>query len=608
MAIRQLRLKNVRAFSDTGILSTGDVVAIVGQNDAGKSAILHGLQYFFEPPKKGGAPLQDIHGSSPNTEMAVEVAFDPRRLRSTNVKIDAKNIVELSEENLLDAEGLLRLRRRLDDKSTRPLEMKIFDFDDPELFGIAILKKQDELISLLEKAGLQATPAGKETNAEKRKSLRNCCSTSKKEDWIELSDKEKAIQEILPQFRFFTDDARFGVGETPVQNQFKGVIDRALKGLSIAEDVKAQADKTLQEEFNKVFEHLSLLTSAVKGINAQTNLDWKKAVSGIGLSWMDEFGVSVPYELRGAGIRRLFMVSYFEYEAAEGLLEANGPKYIFCIEEPEIHLHPGAQRVLIEAIQQLSEIGHMCIFTTHSPVFASMVPSDSLILVSRKGVSASADQFPNIDLSDVAAELGVEAPDRLIGKNYVVLVEGKSDAEFFQEALRILYDNNHTSLNPSSVCFLQCGGIGNLRYIVTTKKMDEVGLKWAVIVDSDRSQSGESTCNKLEMCKSSALPTCKSFNILERTSLENYFDRNSIREVTGFDIEVPHFGQLKDKDGKEVGDKDKKVIKNSAKSICSKMGCTGLVECSTPNGTQNPTESELVKIFENIRISFELSS
>jgi len=607
--IKEIQIANLRAIKDSGVLRLGPVSPVVGQNDVGKSAILYALKWFFEPPKKGGLSPDEIHGHDANAKVTVELAFDPSRLPTQELLVDAKNPTTLEQDNLLDEERLLRLRYTLSTTSHGPLEARISDLDDPDLFGLA-LQKQNQLLELLKARGLPAVAAGKETNVEKRNALRKQAISSGcgwKQDWIDVSDKENAFRSVLPQWRFFTDEARYGVGETPVQSQFKGVVDRAIRELQIADDMDQQIHIALQREFDKVYNHLTHLTDTVDGVSASADVNWKKAVDRISLKWIDSFGVDVPYEMRGSGVRRLFMVAYFQYEATEGLLDGTGPRYVFAIEEPEVHLHPGAQRILLEAFQDLAEAGHQIIFTTHSPVFAAMADVNTLSLVTRTGTEAKVFQTPNLKLDVVAEELGVQASDRLIGRNYVILVEGRGDAEFYEEALSQLAKAELTTLNPDDVLFLQCGGINNLEYVATRECMDKAGLCWAVIADSDRAKAGDAPKKTANDLANNPPQSCKQVCILERTSLENYLHPSAITEITGIKAIVPPYGSIIDLDTNTPLNKwVLKRIKDKLKSIATVMGLASLITCSLPPGKTAPEDCEFVQIFEKIRASFGL--
>lgn len=608
MALCDVRIVNYRAFEDTGRIRVPTMLALVGQNDAGKSALLHALDYFFDSRRKA-LPLTDVHLMELGREVRIELGFDPELLPSSDLVIDAKNPVDPRSENLLDADGLLRLQFRMKGGSKGAMEIFIHDIDDPELFGLALNAKEKDLLELLAIRGLSAVPSGKETNAEKREALRAQAltkGTGYRDDWVPLGDREKALMDLLPRFRFFTDEARYGMAETPVQSAFKDVVDGVMSSNPLAEQVEASANSTLQDEFDKVFGFLSRLTSQIQGIQAVADVDWKKAISGINVTWLDSFGADVPYAMRGAGIRRLFMVAYFQYQAVEGLHDPSGPKYIFAIEEPEVHLHPGAQRELMEALDELSELGHTVIFTTHSPVFASLVAGDALALVRRTAAAAEMTQHPALDLVQVAKELGVEAPDRLIGKNYVILVEGMSDVAFLEEALKCLHADGKTKLDPEKVFFIPCGGGGTLRFVASTEAMNRhANLQWAVIADSDRALAGGPLADgKLEAMQSTPPKSCSCFHILQRSGLENYYDPAAVQATTGMRVDIPEYGPPTYSDtGKLVPGKRLKTP-DVARDICAAMGSTGLLQCSMTSETPYAADSEWVGIFEDIRVCF----
>jgi len=602
--IATIRVQNFRAFADSGELEFGQLTAIVGRNDAGKSGLIHALDVFFNPPKKGGLDLNDIHKKDTNEKAVIEIAFHPDKLRQPLIQLDAKNRIHVVDDRVVDSAGLLRVRATFSTKGKESFELLIQDTDDDDLFPLC-LKGHDELLALLDARGLPAVRAGKETNEEKRVALRQHAEakgTAMREAWVEAGSAEKAVREALPEFIFFSDSPKLAIGETPVQNQFKGVVERALAAHEGAQALEDAIRGTVQGEFDKLYDKLTRLTDTVTGLRAEPKVSWKKAVDGISLWWSDATGIDLPYERRGAGVRRLFMVAYFQYEAAASLHEVDGPRYVFAIEEPEVHLHPGAQRDLEEALHDLGDLNHSVVFSTHSPVFASSTSAEHLVLVRRAGVSATAEQPPAVAPEDVAHELGVEASDRLVGKNHVVLVEGPGDVEFYTAVLQELHSGNHTQLDPADILFLQCGGNGNLRFVVTTNCIDDAGLKWCVLVDSDRASAGGPPGPETQRIQSSCPKTCLAFRHLERTAIENYLDSGAIKAVTGVECRVPAHGRLTDSSGAPLAKADYKKVKSSVGAIAHHMGAPTLLQCSTGKSGK----SEWLEIFEGIRSCFGL--
>jgi len=604
MPIAEIRVKNFRAFSDSGIVTFDGVTAIAGRNDVGKSGLIHALGVFFDPPKKGGLDISDLHAMNPNAVAEIEVAFRPAELATQEVQIDAKNKIHLTDDRLVDSRGLLRLRMSVSAKAITAFEILIQDIDDDAFFPLGI-KDHDELLTLLTASGLPAAKAGKETNQQKRSSLRQYAEAAGKglrEGWADAVGVEKKLRELLPQLVLFSDTANYGIGETPVQNQFKGIVDKALSAHPNAKDIESSIQATVQAEFDKVFERLKRLTDTVTTLEANTKISWKKAVDGVGLSWGDPAGINIPWEKRGAGVRRLFMVAYFQYEAAASMHLQSGPKYIFAVEEPEVHLHPGAQRDLEVAFHELVDFGHDVIFTTHSPVFASSAALRNVVLVVRPDSRAEARQIPRVDPAQIAEELGVEASDRLVGKNYIVLVEGPRDVEFYENVLSNLHAAGATDLDPAAVLFLQCGGINNLRFTVTTRCMDSAGLKWGVLADSDRAALGGPMGKDAAELQRTCPVTCSAVRFLDRSCIENYLDPAAVKAVTGIDCAIPRCGKLTDLGGVPLGARSLKAIKDAGAMVVQRMGAAGIIAHSLDaNGT-----SEFVSVFNGFRQAFGL--
>jgi putative ATP-dependent endonuclease of OLD family len=601
MPLREMRATGFRPFVDSGLIRIAPCSAVVGRNDAGKSGLLAGLKIFFVPPKKG-LPLSDIHLCDPDASATIEVAFDPNALSSRSIQHGKKDQLDILTDGLVDKKGFLRLRMTVSTKRVEAFEICIHDFADTIVAPLS-LKSDDQLSELLKAFQVQ-TPADA-TILEKRAALRKDLGNRglpRDDNWFDATEIESSLRSILPEFIYFTDTSDYSISQTEVQNQFRTIVERAIGGQPSAQTIEQEMLKLVQVEFDKVFQRLSRLTDAVTDLTALPKVSWKKAIEGVELRWKDESGFEAPYDRRGAGIRRLFMVAYFQYEAAAALDDPKGTKYVFAIEEPEVHLHPGAQRELLLALKALSKRGHTVLFTTHSPVFAASTPLEGITLVHRGGSSSETVQVPNLDLSRVAEELGVEAPDRLVGRNHVVLVEGPRDVEFYTVVLEELHKAGQTKLDPSKVLFLQCGGAQTMKFAVTSRSMDKAGLKWAVLGDSDRQGPGGAENDAIKDLRSSKPATCLAVEVLERTAIENYLDPAAIKTVTNVDCLVPAYGPVTDPQKRPLKGRDRDSVKHGSAKIAKQMGAAGLLKfAANKNG-----RSEWKDLFERLRVALGL--
>jgi predicted ATPase len=126
----------------------------------------------------------------------------------------------------------------------------------------------------------------------------------------------------------------------------------------------------------------------------------------------------IPVRLHdmGSGIEQLLMVAV--------VLNTTGDDCPLFLEEPESHLHPGAQRFLVEKLLA----GNRQVFiSTHSPSFLNLPFPHSLYHLTNKGGRTSVRRVQKDDLTDsVQHDLGLRNSDILLS-NGIIFVEGESD-------------------------------------------------------------------------------------------------------------------------------------------------------------------------------------
>ena len=120
----------------------------------------------------------------------------------------------------------------------------------------------------------------------------------------------------------------------------------------------------------------------------------------------------------GTGVQELVMAAYAGTRYAGGGL--------LILEEPEAHLHAGAQRQLAGHLLEWAE-SRQIVMATHSPIFidARGATRPRVFLVEREDGVSSVRRAED-DLPDVLQELGVRLSDVLSAK-HVLVVEGPTD-------------------------------------------------------------------------------------------------------------------------------------------------------------------------------------
>lgn len=532
MKIHSVSIKNYRPFATLEEMRLGPMATIVGKNDVGKSNILRALQVFFDNLK---ITSKDVHyGASKEEEVIIEVAFT-----ALPEKVELESGVEttLKDEMLLDEEGYLRICKTYpqNDLSKPNITLVTHDYKEVRFAGLPSINEK-ELNKLCEINSIDYKKSGRGiTNKSKREALRNKANEESisfgKHD-ISLTTKSdlwKKISSLLPEFELFEVDYKLGVGETTFQNKFNPIIKTAAEqpdAIEAREKFTGAIGKALQSEVDKIFERLKRHTDAFVGLKAKTVFSWDKAVT-FDILGKDSHEIEISLDERGSGMRRLLMVAFFQYLAENSRGSDND--VIYSIEEPENCLHPSLQRELISSLRELSNEGHQIIVTSHSPVFASASPKHDLALVVREAGIARAIQTPDLDLSDVAEQLGVEPSDQITGYNACVFVEGIDDIGFFTTLANKLKEAKHIDSNfeDKGIGFVICGG-DNIKHWITRRAMGKLNRRFGVIVDSDKKSESHNIPQRKLNWKTECEDQGGIFIILRKREIENYLHVDAI--------------------------------------------------------------------------------
>lgn len=112
MKITTLKIKNFRGYFDETVINFDNLTAFVGKNDIGKSSVLEALDIFFNDGK--GIIKLDKDDVNVNAringenDISITICFSELPSR---IIIDATNETSLSEEYLLNSNGLLEITK-----------------------------------------------------------------------------------------------------------------------------------------------------------------------------------------------------------------------------------------------------------------------------------------------------------------------------------------------------------------------------------------------------------------------------------------------------------------------------------------------------------------
>lgn len=381
MKIKSLTIKNFRSYKDEITVSFNDLTAFVGRNDVGKSSVLEALDIFFHDGKgtikldKEDANKQNRDNG--NNDVVITVSFTDL---PTRVILDDTNETSLADEFLLHSDGCMHIKKTFKGASTTASNIKvsiIANHPTNNQCNKLLQKKQSELSRQIEELGIDCED--RRINAIMRAAIWNHFQNDLQlaETEVEVASKEGDIKSIweklqlfLPYYSLFQSDRKNSDGDDEVQDPLKAAVRQILSAPDLQEKLQHIA-QSVQETLQQVSD---MTLTKLREMNPDIANSLHPNIDVAGLKWPDVFkSVSIsgdndiPINKRGSGVKRLVLISFFRAEAERRQHESNNTGIIYAIEEPETSQHIEHQRVLLEALQNLSkQTNTQVIITTHS--------------------------------------------------------------------------------------------------------------------------------------------------------------------------------------------------------------------------------------------------
>jgi predicted ATP-dependent endonuclease of OLD family len=203
---------------------------------------------------------------------------------------------------------------------------------------------------------------------------------------------------------------------------------------------------------------------------------------------------------------------------------------ILLVDEPQLHLHPGAEKLLAKFFRTHPE--HDYVFATHSPVFVSAVEPDRAWLLTRDehGTLITPVFEAGLPRSHVLEELGLTPGDIVLAERFL-LVEGPGDVGVYPNLMRRL-GWDPVRLN-CSVLQLQGGDTARPLRDVVEELAALMNLPMMILLDGDKTgQIPES-----EVVRLLPEPDIETVFLRDPEAIRAAFDEVLVEEqLEGFDL------------------------------------------------------------------------
>jgi len=529
--LTRVRVENFRCHRDSTEVEIGNLISLLGRNDAGKSSILEALQIFFS---RGAPDPHDKTKSANSSDCTIACEFDEF---PDEIVIDAANPTSLADENLLNERGRLEIKKVYDCDRAKPKEKGVYACAlHPINDGLADLLtlKNAALKDRAMKLGVNTDDVNLTVNSK----IRHALWGSSTDIELELKDVpltgEDArkvwdqLERAMPLFRLFKSDRPSTDQDEEAQDPMKLAVKEALATkeaelLEITEHVKQEVREIAQRTVDKIREMDPRLASELHPEFSQPKWD---SVFKISLTGEEE----IPVNKRGSGVRRLILLNFFRAKAEREVDDKNASGVIYAVEEPETCQHPDSQRMLMKAFLELSQRpGCQVMLTTHNPSLGKLLPIDALRFI-YFGKDGSRQILDGEDGAMAAVSaLGI-LPDHSV--KLFIGIEGAYDIMFLRGIASALCqeDGSLPDLgvleDTGRIMFIPVGG-SNLA--LWTSRLENLGVSELHIYDRD-SDPGNPPASKKYIDEINARDNCSAFSTKGRT-IENYLHSDAIVEV-----------------------------------------------------------------------------
>lgn len=427
--IKNVLIKNFRSIKSAEF-TIDNITALVGENNSGKTSVLRALNAVFNYSDEEPYFKNESHKYSPraNTYITIRIFDEHNSLGRKNFFKNGEIIVEFIYK-------YSNRKKSIVIKNSREIKL-----DDSKIDFMDELNKYLNYIYI-------------STNRSDANTI-----------WAE----ESLFKRLLVSYMNKHTERRDRLSSS-VKKASNKIYENALKQLEI------QLDKLHLQ--NKPIEYK---------LNFDNNIDYLSLLDKVNIS-ISNNGDSFLIRDWGSGTKSLAIIAMHR-----ALAQINGSSIILGIEEPEMNLHPQAQKRFIQSLKESIEDGNnevQTLFTTHSTVLIDELQPEQVLLVKRVTdnirnfhsevhyLSKNFWEKSGISYSGYKNFYDIRNSEFYFSK-YVIICESSID----EKVIRYLIQDS-LSVELADVSIINLGGVKNLNYAIYLLR--DLKIPFVTILDKD---------------------------------------------------------------------------------------------------------------------------